>query len=450
MNDEPIQMQSSHIFIDKHKIDIAVITVLFFSILAMKILLINWFNSNIGDFFYLTKSDGAASILRKILFSHPTSPIPTQAYDDVWYHYIPYVEAFSNGWNPYTNSGLPADSITGKYNYGPLYIIFISIGTILFDMDPFNSIYWSNLLFDVSGMVVFYLIARHYKDKFLSILITIILSFSPVMFLYVDFKLLNMPQMTFFTLLFFLLFLKGRHNGAVISLAFGFMTKFIPVFIMLPLLIYYWRINGRQFALKKFLLFLVYTLVLMLPFFILSPSGFMDQFLSAGAPYQEDNSSILQVIRAQVLNNIGFILWFALLAIIIWFSHEKIEQCDYTKLRIFTYFLFGVHSTFWGIYTRGFKYYDVLLLPFVTLTFFIYSEKELRWFKLLISIGLFYLVNVLIINLPPYHFLFNHFRFFFLFGTFCYFIWMMIDLKSELRINIKEKYDLFRNRGKID
>ena len=357
-----------------------------------------------NDSFEFTKTGGIAGVVRVVLFSNSTKTLPWQGFTDLWYFYIPYVDAFSHGWNPYTPLGLPNDPISGIYNYGPLYIFFISIGTVFFSMDPLYSILFSNILFDSLSVVVCYLIARQYKDHMSSFLVALTIMLSPAMLYYIDFKMLDIPQMLFFVLLFIYFAIREKTTAAVISLSFGFMTKLIPILILPLYLVYLIRIYGRKKAQEQTAIFLFNSLILGIPTVYQHPVLFFQRLLNVGET--PDNAINQNLLSFTILDNLGFFLILIIYLLILYSNSEVINKDKVLHILFYTGYLIGVHLTFTPLVSRGYKYYDTLFLPLLILVYFILLSKSKLRVKfgkvscaLLFILGV-HLLNVAILNLP--------------------------------------------------
>ena len=265
---------------------------LFIFAMYMKSLLGDWINSEVGTSFYYTFQNHQGSDVIWYL----------ENYGDASYSYEPYLENFRyNNWNPYSPP-LPFDSEDKLdfYLYGPFLVygfVFVSLFVELFNKGaPLDflipaSIKWTAIAFDALSVAMIYLIIvglktfknKKYPKHLIGIVGAIAYIFMPINLFYIDASYLNIPQMTFFTLLAFYLFLKEKYIASSVIFSVAWLSKQMPLFSIIPLFFILGRKTHFSFALKKFLLpFILSTLVFSIPWIFLNPFKYSIRIIGAG------------------------------------------------------------------------------------------------------------------------------------------------------------------------
>ena len=208
-----------------------------------------------------------------------------ETYIDSSYYYEPYLQAFRfENWNPYAGGPGPLNG----YAYGPMFIFgiyFISLLISLFcpqmpisELVPL-SVKWTHIAFDSLSVVMVYIIIvllksfkkKELKRQIYGVLGAVIFMFMPINLLYVDCVYLNTPQMTFFTLLSLLLFMKERYRVGAFILSIAWLTKQMPLFLLIPWFFIVWKKKDLKSAFVDYLFpFLLTTIIISLPWLIMT------------------------------------------------------------------------------------------------------------------------------------------------------------------------------------
>ncbi|MHA1199766.1 MAG: hypothetical protein ACTSQF_10600 [Candidatus Heimdallarchaeaceae archaeon] len=329
-----------------------------------------------------------------------------EVYKDADYYYIEYLDAFIDWWNPYGRyEGTPLD----YYLYGPFFIYGLYFTYLLLNLFfpgasreylTYNAVKWTAINFEGLSAVMIYLIIINFsslkdsrlKKHVLGLIGAIAYIFMPMNLLYVDSYYLNIPQMTFFTLLTLFLFLKKRYKLSAYSLSIAWLTKQIPLFILIPMFSFIWKKYDLKKAFKEFLKpFLVSFLIFSIPWIFLTPHLYIGRIFAAGRPLVAvDNigfsrgvtfANTLLYLGAEGLANfymwinipmIPFIIFYGFGLFIGHFNAKKIGNSDSVFIYYITWILFNVHT----FISRGlFKYYDAFLNPFLVLSSIIFVNN---------------------------------------------------------------------------
>jgi hypothetical protein len=370
--------------------------VIFILSLYFKNLVSEWYWRNHNAGFYWTRYDGTTVI----------STWYIEAYSDASYYYEPYLNSFRyDNWNPYAGGEGPLNG----YAYGPMFIYglyFISIFMGLFnpgmdkDLIASESVKWTHITFDALSVVILYIIIislKSFKDQkkkkhFLGILGSLVFLFMPINLLYVDSIFLNTPQMTFFTLLSFLLFLQEKYRSSAFILSVAWLSKQMPLFLVIPWFFIIWKKKSLKEALVDFIvIFIVTTLILSIPWIILSPKGYVWRVFGPGKPLatvdfehlantvslahsflffgSEGFANFYSIINKYML---PFIVFYLLIVLFAYFSGKKIgnDECQFTIFT--TWIIINTHL----FISRGvYKYYNAFITPFVVLSFLVFSNQ---------------------------------------------------------------------------
>ena len=232
--------------------------------------------------FDITIHDGDPLGIGAYLGALPGEKVNSEGYNDFYAYYIPYVEAFVDGWNPYTGHVTPDDNIAG-YVYGPFYILFISLGTMWFDLAPYDSIVYSNLIFDALCYVAVYMVAKKVTGNGIALVIATLGSLSPIALYYANIRLLNAPAMTFFALVSVYFFLERRDTTAMFFLAMATLIKQFPLFLALPMGLWMWRRYGFAKGTSIIVTFILFVIVLSLPYIVTTPELYIARFFLPGS-----------------------------------------------------------------------------------------------------------------------------------------------------------------------
>ena len=377
---------------------IAAISIILFALsLYFKNLVSEWYWRNHGTGFYWTRYDGTTEIATWYI----------EAYSDASYYYEPYLSSFRyDNWNPYAGGEGPLNG----YAYGPMFIYsiyFVSIFIGLLnpgmetDLLVAESVKWTHITFDALSVVVLYIIIislKSFKDKkkikhIIGIAGSFAFLFVPIKLLYVDSIYLNTPQMTFFTLLSFLMFLQEKYRISAFILSIAWLSKQMPLFVVIPWFFIIWKKKNLKEALVNFIvIFLITTLMLSIPWLFLSPRDYMWRVFGPGKPLAivdfEHPSNTVSLAHSflffgseglanfyAVINKymIPFILFYLLIVLFAYFNGKKIGENENQFTIFTTWIIINTHL----FISRGvYKYYNAFITPFVILSFLTFSEQQ--------------------------------------------------------------------------
>ena len=209
-----------------------------------------------------------------------------EAYVDAAHYYEPYLYSFRFlNWNPYAGGEGPL----AGYAYGPMFIyglyiisIFVSILNpgISNDLLVAKSVKWTHITFDSLSVVLLYIIITSLKiyqnsktkKHVVGLTSALIFLFMPINLLYVDCIYLNIPQMTFFAMLSYLLFIKEKYKSSAFVLTLAWLSKQMPLFFLAPWFFILWKKKDLRTAMTDFL----FTLTIFCIFFsIFSVKGYI-------------------------------------------------------------------------------------------------------------------------------------------------------------------------------
>jgi hypothetical protein len=377
---------------------IMAISIILFSLsLYFKNLISEWYWRNHGSGFYWTRYDGTTE----------TGIWFIEAYSDASYYYEPYLSSFRyDNWNPYAGGEGPLNG----YAYGPMFIYglyFISVFVGLFnpgmekDLIVSESVKWTHITFDALSVVILYILIislKTFKDRkkmkhIFGVFGSLVFLFIPINLIYVDSIYLNTPQMTFFTLLSFLLFLQERYRTSAFILSIAWLSKQMPLFVVIPWFFIIWKKKNLKEALVDFIvIFLITTLLLSIPWLFLSPRDYVWRVFGPGKPLAtvdfEHPANTVTLAHSflffgseglanfySTINKymIPFILFYLLIALFAYFNGEKIGN-DENQFTIFTTWI--VINTHLFISRGVYKYYNAFITPFVILSFLTFSDQQ--------------------------------------------------------------------------
>ena len=366
------------------------------SAILVKIKMSGWIFSNIGTAFTHTLDEPINGTVYWYF----------EIYSDADYYYEAYLDAFRGGWNPYKRYTDRLDF----YVYGPIFIYglyFTSLLVQLFNpgMDSTilieESVKWTAINFDALSAVMVYLIIVNFsftKDRkiykhLLGIIGAFAFIFMPFNLFYVDTYYLNIPQMTFFTLIGFLLVMKKKYKLSAYALTLAWLTKQMPLFLIIPIFSMIWKENDLKTAVKRFLRpFLLSTLLLSIPWIFITPILYVGRILAAGRPLwyatlepignahgttlahsilYGGSESLAQFYVWINIPMIPFILFYGFSLFIGHFNGKKLANDD----KMFTIYITWVIMITHTFISRGlFKYYDAFFTPFFILSAIVLSN----------------------------------------------------------------------------
>jgi len=324
----------------------------------------------------------------------PGSVVNTEGYHDFYVYYIPYVKAYSEGWNPYTGGQVAGDHI-GGYVYGPFYMISIAIGKLWFGMNATDSIVFSNIILDSLTYVMVYIILKKFTGNIIALIFALAGSFSPISFFYIAYRGLNAPIMNFSFMLFVYFYLEKRDNLSMFFLAFSILTKQFPLFMAMPVGFWMVRRYGFSKGVSYYLRFFIFLLVLSVPFILWTPIRYIFKlFLPGGGkavmqcpsgaeapnlfhgslPYEacfnaNGDEIPLQTQYLTPLHSILFglvnshILFFGSLILIAWIGFTGYHFLE-ERPRLYLVFIAAYYGLAHATIARGiYKYYITFLVP---------------------------------------------------------------------------------------
>ncbi|MHA1482799.1 MAG: hypothetical protein ACTSQA_05115, partial [Candidatus Heimdallarchaeaceae archaeon] len=331
-----------------------------------------------------------------------------EAYVDASYYYEPYLYNFRFlNWNPYAGGEGPLDG----YAYGPIFLFglyLISLVVSLFNPNMSRtilvseSVKWTHIVFDSLCVILLYLIIislKAFKEKkvkkhIVGFLGASSLMLMPINLLYVDSIYLNIPQMTLFTMIAFLLFMRERYKVTAFMLTIAWLSKQMPLFLLAPWFLIIWKKKDLRTALVDFLFtFLLTSFIISLPWMFVSPYGYFAKLFGPGKPlailsldsaYRGStvtlahsflylgSESLAQFYK--VINDymIPFLLIYIISLLITYFKGKEIGN-DESLFTLHTTWIILISHVF---LSRGvFKYYDAFITPFIVLIIILYLDK---------------------------------------------------------------------------
>ncbi|MHA2168607.1 MAG: glycosyltransferase family 39 protein, partial [Candidatus Kariarchaeaceae archaeon] len=345
------------------------------------------------DFFHIKIKEGDPLGFGKFLGLKTDEHVEAEGYVDFSYYYIDYVNAFvDKDWNPYSGN-LEEDDVLNGYVYGPFYIYLVAIGKAWFDLPAAESIIYSNLIFDSLSYVMVYFLAKRMTGNVNAMILAGIGSFSPIALFYANIRVLNAPQMNFFTLLFIYLYLEHRDTSSLFVLAIATLTKQFPLFLAMPVGFFLVRRYGILKGVGIYLQYFVFLLLLSIPWIVLTPNAYYTKlFLPGGGKSQiscpkggEATNLVAGTIDLDscnedtiVISQLGLwlfdlinshYLFFGSLLILSWAGftgYDYMEKNPKLYMRFYAAFFTLAHATI----ARGiYKYYLTMLMPFFLLAF---------------------------------------------------------------------------------
>jgi len=375
-------------------IDVLVMLVLFGLGIWFRHWLHYWFEENIGRIFYLKISNkNFSSKIGQFLGLPNGYELPWEGYFDWTYYYVPYIDNFLRGWNPYSGSKTPGDPL-GGYVYGPFYIYFISIPAWLFNVNAQESAVWSNIVFDSAIISMVYLIVRTKEGFWTSLFAASLYFFSPVVLFYSVVRVLNMPQVTFFIMLYFYLLITDHDDSSLIALVIAILTKQIALFLIGPAVVYWYKkygpIRGTSFP----FLTLIYLIIGSYPWIAINYYSYLVRIFGPGKgksslhlPKAGESVTLAESflylnypnfaekvrIALNSFGNLGLMLIIsAITGWLIFFGYQQLKRDLAFHSQIYLFFLMGAHA----VMARGiYKYYDPIFIPFLILSLIISPPK---------------------------------------------------------------------------
>lgn len=338
------------------------------------------FRNNYEEFYWLTSLFGW----------EPGQEIVIEGYVDFSWYYLPYVDNFAEGWNPYEGEATAIyfpERMSG-YVYGPLYIVWISIGKIFFGLDAATSVLVSNVIFDSLTSVMVYILSKRVTGNGIALILGFIHTIAPISLFYANIYGLNTPQMTFFAVLYLWFYLEHHDSLGFIILVLGFLTKQFPLLFAMPALMFMVRRYGWLRGFAFLVEFILWSLIFSMPFIVLSPVAYIIKlFLASRAPssvptkeFLEENGgiapnlvssavafedySLAQELHLLVDTQLLFVGGLFFISYTAFSAYRILEERPYLYYRFAALFYFFAHGSIGrGIY----KYYTPFLIPFLIL-----------------------------------------------------------------------------------
>jgi len=337
-----------------------------------------------------------------------------ETYGDADSYYREYLEAFKSGtWNPYKRN-------TGRldfYVYGPIFIYglwFISLFVGAFNPTneisilTRNTVKWTAIVFDALTVMMLYIMVTELKvfkgrriaKHIFGILAACVLIFAPMNLYYIDAYYLNIPQMTFFTMVSVFLFMKEKYRFSAYFMTLAWLTKQMPLFLLIPMFLILMKKENGRFAVKKFLFpFLISSFLVSIPWIFITPHLYLIRIFGAGRPLYNlilgEAGRPYGVTLAHSFQHLGiepiakfyfyinfpmipFIFFYVLSILVSHFNAKKISE-DETNFVVYITWFFVLSHTF---ISRGlFKYYDAFFSPFLFLTALLLLEKTIQIYQ---------------------------------------------------------------------
>lgn len=331
-----------------------------------------------------------------------------EAYVDASYYYEPYLYNFRFlNWNPYAGGEGPL----AGYAYGPMFIYGIYLISLLVSLFNPNmsrsllvseSVKWTHIIFDSLCVVMLFLIIislKAFREKKVKKYIVGFLGASslmlmPINLLYVNSIYLNIPQMTLFTMIALLLFMREKYKLTAFMLTIAWLSKQMPLFLLAPWFLIIWKKKDLRTALIDFLFtFLLTSFLISLPWMFVSPYDYFAKLFGPGKPLavlslHDDyrgstvtlahsflylgNESLAQFYK--IINDymIPFLLIYLFSLFITYFKGKEIGNDDSLFILHTTWIILISHT----FLSRGvYKYYDAFITPFIVLIIIVYLDK---------------------------------------------------------------------------
>jgi hypothetical protein len=254
------------------------------------------------------------------------------------------------------------------------------------------SIKWTAIIFDALSVPMIYLIIvglKTFKTKkklahVVGIIGAIAYIFMPINLLYIDSSYLNIPQMTFFTLLAFYMFLKEKYVLSSTVFSIAWLSKQMPLFSIIPLFFILARKTQLSFSLKRFLLpFILSSFLFSIPWIFLNPYKDSIRIIGAGRSLwyatlaEEGNKHGVTLAHSFLYGNAEFLskvyvylniamvpfLFFYFISIFLGHFNGKDIGENETNFFVYNTWLIVLTHTF---LSRGvYKYYDAFFNPFL-------------------------------------------------------------------------------------
>lgn len=318
-----------------------------------------------------------------------------EIYRDFEYYYCIWGEIFRDG-------NLIFSGAYGGYTYGPLFMLTLG----LFSLIPMPL--WSMalpLFFSTVGIgyLVYKISKKITNNEKYGIYAMLLYFLNPFTFLYSSFGWLNPSLFVFFIVLTFYLIIEHKYGWAILSLVISTMFKQFAIIFVPIVLILIIRMKEDSKLFKKVKNFLLYgftyigiILLISLPYLILNFNIYVQKFILGGTNISFEylttfyqfpgamvhfNTFFLSIGAPEVVTTVValllqyyILLGACFLGIALYFLiYSPKKTNDYYKKELYVLSLFLSLLTilsFHLFYPRGsFKYYFILLAPFISILF---------------------------------------------------------------------------------
>ncbi len=318
-----------------------------------------------------------------------------EIYRDFEYYYCLWAELFREG--HWLFSG-----IYGGYSYGPLFML--ALGVFSFIPIPLWSIAIPLLISTIgTGFLVYKIAKKITKNDNYGIIAMLLYFLNPFTLLYGSFGWLNPPLFVFFILLTFYLILQQKYGWAILSLGISTMFKQFAIIFFPIILILILRTKKNSKLSGQFKDLFIYAFeyfgiifIISLPFLIVNFNIYIQKFLLGGADISFDylttlyrspgamvhfNTFFLLIGAPDIITNvIAFLLKYYILfgacllginLFLLLYSPKEADKSYKNELYKLSLFLsIFIIFAFQIFYPRGsFKYYLILLAPFISILF---------------------------------------------------------------------------------
>ncbi|MHA1397874.1 MAG: hypothetical protein ACTSSF_09240, partial [Candidatus Heimdallarchaeaceae archaeon] len=385
---------------EKNKIDIVISMIIAIVLFALSLYFKNLISSKIfekvGRSFYYSFLNSSGT---KVTWYF-------ENYGDDIAFYQQFLSAFLfDRWNPYARS----EGVLDYYVYGPVFIysLVLFYGLVFIFHPGFSknvivvdSVKWFAIVSDSLSVVMLYLLIieldflknKRILKHFIGIIGAVFLAFMPMNLFYVDTYHLNIPQMTFFTLLGLYFFIKNNFKLSAGAFTIGWLSKQIPLFLVIPLFFILAKKENVKFALKRFLLpFIGFSFLLSIPWIFTNPLLYPVRLFGAGRPlwYATLTPEGIQhgvtlahtilyfgaEILAQIyvyinLSMLPFLITYFIAVLMSYVKGKELAENQSLFVNYVGWFFILIHT----FLSRGvFKYYDAFLNPFFILMSIVFA-----------------------------------------------------------------------------
>lgn len=325
-----------------------------------------------------------------------------EIYRDFEYYYCLWGELFRDG-------NMIFSGVYGGYSYGPLFMLILGLFSLI--PIPLWSMAIPILLSTIgTGYLVFKISYKITSNTKYGIYAMLLFFLNPFTLLYSSFGWLNPSLFVFFIVLSFYFILEHKYGWAIVSLAISTMTKqfaviFVPIVLLLMI-----KMERDSKILTKIRNFLLYAVgyigiifLISLPFLLLNFNIFIQKFILGGADINLDylttfnnfpgamvhfNTFFLMIGTPEIITNFIAVLlkYYILLGgcllginlyLLLYSPKKSKDSCERDLFVLSLFLSILTILSFQLFYPRGsFKYYLILLVPFISILFGANIEAE--------------------------------------------------------------------------